>query len=106
MKNKKYLWILGLIGIVAVIAIPIGVALPKAEAARDNPQAHLPQYPYHTDHTDIIKGTFATGQEVTQACLTCHPTAATEIMATSHFKWESQPFDVPWRDEDVTIGKG
>jgi len=105
MKNKKYLWLLGLIGIMAVIAIPIGVALPKAEAARDNPQAYLPQYVFHTDHTDIIKGTFATGQEVTQACLTCHPNAANEMMGTSHFKWESEPFDVPWRDEDVTIGK-
>ena len=45
MKNKKYLWILGLIGIVVIIAVPIGLALPKAEAARDNPQAQLPQYP-------------------------------------------------------------
>ena len=41
--KKKYLWILGVIGIVAIIAVPIGIALPKAEAARDNPRDHLPQ---------------------------------------------------------------
>jgi octaheme c-type cytochrome (tetrathionate reductase family) len=26
-------------------------------------------------------------------------------MKTTHWTWESQPFDVPWRDEPVTIGK-
>ncbi len=26
-------------------------------------------------------------------------------MHTTHWTWESQPFDVPWRDEPVTIGK-
>ena len=61
--KKKYLWMLGLIGIVLVIAVPIGLALPKAEAARDNPQANLPQHITHTDHTDIIKGRLPSGRK-------------------------------------------
>ena len=26
-------------------------------------------------------------------------------MKTTHWTWESEAFDVPWRDEEVTIGK-
>jgi octaheme c-type cytochrome (tetrathionate reductase family) len=42
---------------------------------------------------------------VTRACLTCHPDAATQVMKTTHWTWESKPFNVPWRDQPVTIGK-
>src|SRR3989304_5845238 len=35
----------------------------------------------------------------------CHPDAAAQIMKTTHWTWESEPFNVPWRDQPVTIGK-
>ena len=50
-------------------------------------------------------GPYATGQEVTQACLECHADAATQLMQTTHWTWESQPFNVPGREQPVTIGK-
>jgi octaheme c-type cytochrome (tetrathionate reductase family) len=52
-----------------------------------------------------MKGPYNTPQEVTRACLECHPDSAEQVMHTTHWTWESQPFDVPWRDEPVTIGK-
>ncbi len=103
--KKQPFWILGLIGILAVSIVPLIVFWPKAEAKIDDPWANVPDHPVHTSHADIIKGPFTTGQEVTQACLQCHPNAAHDIMGTTHFTWESEPFDVPWRDEPVTIGK-
>ncbi len=52
-----------------------------------------------------MTGPYASGQEVTRACLECHPDSADQVMHTTHWTWESEPFDVPWRDEPVTIGK-
>ena len=42
------------------------------------------------DHSKFaaLQENFATGQEVTRACLTCHAKAAKEIHQTQHWKWE------------------
>jgi octaheme c-type cytochrome (tetrathionate reductase family) len=105
MKRKFPIWIAGLLITLGVIIIPIAIFLPKNEKPLDDPQANVPVHTVHTSHANIVKGPFASGQEVTQACLECHPDAATQVMGTSHFTWSSEPFDVPWRDEPVTIGK-
>jgi octaheme c-type cytochrome (tetrathionate reductase family) len=104
MKKRFPAWTLGLIGIIIVILLPIFYFLPRAQAATD-PATHLPQKPVHVDHKDIVKGGFKTGQAVTKACLECHADAATELMKTTHWTWESKAFNVPWRDTPVTIGK-
>jgi octaheme c-type cytochrome (tetrathionate reductase family) len=43
-----------------------------------------------TDHSmfDILKGEYASGPDVTKACLTCHANAATDLMGTTHWLWE------------------
>ena len=104
MKNRFPSWTLGLLGILLLILVPVIYYLPRAKASTD-PAAHIPTKAVHVDHKDIVKGEFKTGQEVTRACLECHEDAATEFMKTTHWTWESKAFDVPWRDEDVTIGK-
>lgn len=105
MRKRFPLWIVGLIGIILVVAVPMALFLPRSEKPGTDPWQFVPQKPVHVDHTDIIKGPFNTPQEVTKACLECHPNAAKEVMATSHWTWESKPFNVPWRDQPVTIGK-
>ena len=105
MKKRFPFWIFGLLGILLIIVFALVLFLPKSgAAAADNPQAGLPEHPVHVDHKDIVQGPFTTGQEVTQACLKCHPEAAKDIMATTHWTWESKQFNVPWRDVPVTIG--
>ncbi len=106
MKNRLPSWTLGLLGILLVILVPVLYFLPRAtEGAKTNPADYLPEHPVHVDHKDIIKGEFKTGQDVTRACLECHADAATDFMKTTHWTWESKAFDVPWRDDAVTIGK-
>jgi octaheme c-type cytochrome (tetrathionate reductase family) len=41
------------------------------------------------DHAKFaeLQGPFATGPDVTAACLTCHTEAAQQVMATSHWTW-------------------
>jgi octaheme c-type cytochrome (tetrathionate reductase family) len=105
MKKSRSLWTLGLGLILLVIAVPLAFFWPKSAEARDNPRDRLPIHPTHVDHKDIVQGEFATGQDVTRACLECHPESGEQMIHTTHFTWESQPFDVPWRAESVTIGK-
>lgn len=105
MKKSKNIWIIGLIFTALIIIIPLLVLIPKEAKAIDDPWKNVPTRPSHTDHTDIISGPFETGSDVTRACLECHENQAYEIMQTSHWTWESQPVTVPWREEEVTIGK-
>lgn len=104
MKKRLPSWILGLLGILIVILVPVFYFLPRADNPTD-PADFLPEKAVHVDHSDIVEGEFRTGQEVTRACLECHEDAATQLMQTTHWTWESEEFEVPWRDQKVTIGK-
>jgi octaheme c-type cytochrome (tetrathionate reductase family) len=89
----------------AVIAIPIAIFGVKSAPLADNPQAAIQPTDIHTSHADIIQGPFGTPQEVTRTCLTCHPDAASQLMKTTHWTWESKPFNIPGTSETATIGK-
>ena len=105
MKKHQTVWILGLLVTLAVILIPIFVfVLPKSKP-RDDPWSHVPKRPSHVDHTDLLKGPFQTGSEVTKACLQCHEEAAKQVMQTVHWTWESKPYFIARRNQLVTIGK-
>ncbi len=105
MKKRFPFWTLGLLGILLVILVPIIYFMPRTEKPANDLWAGLPQHPIHVDHTDIVKGPFEKPQDVTKACLECHKDAAKDVMMTTHWTWESKPFNVPWRDQPVTIGK-
>ena len=105
MKNNKYLWILVLGLTVALVIVPLILFLPQNNTEKVDPWANVPQRPTRTDHTNLISAPLETGQEVTQACLECHPYAASQLMATVHWTWESEPVQLPGRDEPVTVGK-
>ena len=105
MKKRFPFWTLGLLGIILLILVPVLYFLPRADKPSTNPKEYLPTRPVHVDHSDIVKGEFKRGQDVTRACLECHEDAAIEFMKTTHWTWESKSFDVPWRDVPVTIGK-
>ena len=109
MKKRNSFWVVGLFGIVLVIALPVGYFWPQENKPADDPWAHIPVKAAHVDHKDIVKSPteegFTTGQEVTRACLECHLATGEEMIHTTHFTWEGNPVTAPWRDEPVTIGK-
>ncbi len=105
MKNNEHIWIYGLLATLAIIIVPVIVFIPRASASMDDPWENVPQKAIHTEHTDIVQGPFENGSDVTKACLKCHQDAAFQVMATSHWTWESDPTTVPWRTGVVTIGK-
>lgn len=105
MMNSKYIWIVGLTVTLAILIVPVVLFIPREQATADNPEANLPVRPEETSHTALLKGPFETGSDVTRACLECHPDSAAQVMATTHWTWESAPVEVPGHDEQVTIGK-
>ncbi|MBT4934805.1 MAG: tetrathionate reductase family octaheme c-type cytochrome [Rhodospirillaceae bacterium] len=98
-------WSLGLVIICLLIAVPFTYFLRSGQPDHVNPAAGIPLRATHVSHSDIVKGPFKKPQDVTRECLTCHKGAAKQVMKTSHWKWESKPFDIPWRSEKVSIGK-
>jgi hypothetical protein len=105
MKLSKYSWMIGLSVTLTILIIPLVLFIPRESTANEDPNAHVPVRAPHTDHSALITGQYPTGAEVTQRCLECHAEAATQVMGTTHWTWESEPFDVPWREEPVTIWK-
>ena len=106
MRDFKYIWVLGLFGTILLITAPIiAFANPSSKTISDDPWANVPERVPHTDHTDLMTDEYATGYEVTTACLDCHEDAADQVMHTTHWTWESEPVMLPGRDEPVTIGK-
>ena len=59
----------------------------------------------HLDHAAYFTKKFASPQEVTRACLECHPQAATDFMKTAHWQWVGPEEKIPGRPEPVRIGK-
>lgn len=49
----------------------------------------------HFNHATSFKGPFASPQDVTRACLSCHPQAAAEVMQTAHWQWLGAETQIP-----------
>lgn len=103
--TKKSVLLFTLLAALLVLAACGTAAESQGAEADPDPWAFLPEHPIHTDHSHIIQGPFETPQDVTRACLECHTDSADQVMHTTHWTWESEPFEVPGRDEPVTIGK-
>ena len=59
----------------------------------------------HLDHSAYFSRPFASPQEVTRACLQCHPQVATDFMKTAHWQWLGNEVKVPGHDQPMRIGK-
>ena len=105
MKEFRYIWVVGLIVTLLIVALPIGLVLSGGDELSDDPWAGVPDRVPPTDHSDLMEGPFETGQDVTNACLECHEDAATQVMETAHWTWVSDPIFVEDRDETILVGK-
>lgn len=95
---------------VCVFISALGVAAWRLTAlsrrpAADNPWTHVPKRRPPVDHNAFIPDGLATGPEVTQTCLSCHPQAAREVMATSHWTWAGQKVRDPTTGAEIRVGK-
>ncbi len=59
----------------------------------------------HLDHAPFFDETFASGPDVTRACLECHEDAAGEVMGTAHWRWLGDAVIDPRTGLSTPIGK-
>jgi len=83
-------------GIRAALVILAWAGAAHAEGSGAVPQrTQVPASAGSTaDHTkfDVLKGPFASGPEVTAACLSCHTEAGMQVMHSIHWQWDfTQP---------------
>jgi octaheme c-type cytochrome (tetrathionate reductase family) len=105
MKNLGQTWVLTLI----MVMLALGGYLyyeTKAEARLPAPGPEFSKRPHpHLDHSAYFTKKFASPQDVTRACLECHPQAATDFMKTAHWQWLGPKEKIPGRAEPVRLGK-
>lgn len=70
-----------------------------------DPWTRMPDAGVHTDHATFFPDPLETGQDVTRACLECHPDSGDQMLHSQHFKWTGEPVEVPGHDEPIAIGK-
>jgi len=56
-----------------------------------------------TDHSDMVKGPFKTGQDVTKVCLECHEQQAADFMKTTHWTWKGTPNHVQGMEKSTKL---
>ncbi len=84
-------------------AVAFGIAL-AADARAARAAGFEKRIRPHFDHAPVIQGPFRAPQDVTRACLSCHPGAAA-VMKTAHFTWLGEPVEVPGHQGARRIGK-
>jgi len=93
MQHRAHYFHLLIVGISLALAFS-GVLISQTASAQPSPQAAASPTPSgsgpNVDHTKLpaLQGPFATPQDVTKACLSCHVEAANQIMHTTHWTWE------------------
>jgi octaheme c-type cytochrome (tetrathionate reductase family) len=67
-----------------------GLFLGQPVSAQETTPVSTPEPGPTVDHSQLpaLQGPFATPQDVTKACLSCHTDAADQIMHTTHWTWE------------------
>lgn len=106
MGKVRQHWLIGAGLMVVLFAVPLWLFLPRATVrVLKDPWATIIKVRAHLDHSPFFKRSFNTPQEVTAACLECHPQAASDLMKTAHWKWEGDPVYVHGHAEPMKIGK-
>ena len=94
-------WLTGRFGPVLAFAIAISLALaiPRdASSATDPMPAKDPGSTADHSKFEALQKPFATGPEVTAACLTCHTEASKQLHKTTHWTWA---FDNPMTGQQL-----
>lgn len=95
-----------IISICLLIAFSItAVLLLHGGAVAKDPWSGIKRHRTHFNHTPVMNDQFATPQDVTKKCLSCHEDAATDFMKTAHWRWERSNVKIPGKEGVFSIGK-
>lgn len=107
MSKLREHWLAGALLMILLIAVPLWLFLPgsSAERPKQDPWSTITKKRTHLNHAPFFNTPFKRPQDVTTACLECHPGAAADIMKTPHWKWQGKPVYVEGHGEPIAIGK-
>ena len=98
-----------IVGVLVLAAIGlVSVVVAKAISWTRSPTSPWSQMPVPAvplEHAGFFKGPFKTGQDVTRACLSCHPNSAHEVMQTSHWTWTNSSVTLTGDGKVIRTGK-
>jgi octaheme c-type cytochrome (tetrathionate reductase family) len=97
------LWLFTMVAL--VLAIPLFILWPGGQDPVADPWLTINTHREHLDHGAFYDKPFASPQEVTRSCLSCHPQAAADLMKTAHWTWERETRLPGPEGKTVRIGK-
>lgn len=105
MQRFKFVWLL-VVGFVVVVVLAytfwgdpgLPPSMGPGPVFEKKVRAHL-------DHSAFFAEPFERPEDVTAACLTCHPDASAEVMKTAHWSWLGEEVEVPGREGKMRMGK-
>ncbi len=104
MKKLIQPWVAVLLILFGAFIVYIGsrgdIAAGRPAAAQDGKKVRP-----HLDHSAFFSTRFSRPQEVTRACLGCHPQAGSDVMKTAHWEWLGPEEQVPGHSRPMRIGK-
>jgi octaheme c-type cytochrome (tetrathionate reductase family) len=106
-SRRRWLPVTLALGVAVGAAIWSGAYLrrPPHETHPAAGNTYRPADRSHMDHGAYFSKPFETPQDVTRACLECHPQAAKEVMRTAHWEWLGEEVVVPGHEGTRRIGK-
>jgi len=103
MRIFKNMWVLVVcVGLSVLATVLIAFT---GDSSKWNKEDYLPGHRAHLDHSPYFDEPFATGHEVTRACLECHEEAGRDMMLTSHFQWVGDEVLDPRTGQMLAVGK-
>lgn len=97
-------WLVVLVLVLAALVMYVRAGRRSANRPKVVADFRRPEHS-HLDHAAYFTQPFRTPQEVTRACLKCHPRAATGVMQTPHWLWLGDPVMVSGHAKPVRLGK-
>ncbi len=98
-------WYILLVSLAVITILPLYLFWP-AEWQTYAKADFAPPHRSHLDHSVFFADrTFASPQEVTKACMSCHKNAAEDLRHSSHWTWLSEKAVKNQSGETVTVGK-
>ncbi len=87
-SKRWYQILIGLSAALVLAAILLSQSAQAQEPEKTDTPSELLQVQIDHSAFAALQGPFETPQDVTKACLSCHPQASQQIMSTTHWTWE------------------
>ncbi len=95
----------GVLAVIPILAAIVAIAWWSGDSRAGQREPVRPGPRPHLDHSAFFTEPFASGQDVTRACLACHEEEARQFRRTPHWEWLGEEEHVPGNEGSRRLGK-